>query len=55
MMVVAYIVGDLNKNSVKEIWHGERYKKLRNAMIAGRYRDIDICARCYVPFAKTTT
>ncbi|TLX80362.1 MAG: radical SAM protein [Thaumarchaeota archaeon] len=50
-----YILGDLKKNTVTEIWHGERYQKLRNAMTNGRYKDIDICARCYVPYAKTTT
>jgi MoaA/NifB/PqqE/SkfB family radical SAM enzyme len=50
-----YILGDVKKNTIKEIWHGEPYKKLRNAMMNGRYKDIDICARCYVPYAKTTT
>lgn len=50
-----YVLGDLKNNTVKEIWHNERYTKLRDAMTKGRYRDIDICARCYVPFAKTST
>lgn len=48
-----YILGDVNKSTVKEIWNGERYKKLRNAQITGRYRDIDICSKCYYPFAKS--
>lgn len=48
-----YILGDLEKNTVKDIWHGERYVKLRNAMTSGRYKDIDICSRCYIPLAKT--
>jgi MoaA/NifB/PqqE/SkfB family radical SAM enzyme len=50
-----YVLGDLKKNTVTEIWHGEPYQKLRNAMTNGRYKDIDICARCYMPYAKTTT
>lgn len=48
-----YILGDLKNSTVKQIWHGERYQKLRNAMTSGRYRDIDICRRCYFPLAKT--
>lgn len=49
-----YVVGDLKKNkSIKEIWHGEQYAKLRNSHMCGRYQDIDICKRCYIPYAKT--
>ena len=37
-----------NNQSIKEIWHGEPLKKLRDAQINGRYRDIDICKKCYI-------
>jgi MoaA/NifB/PqqE/SkfB family radical SAM enzyme len=50
-----YILGDARKNTIKEIWHGPQYQRLRNAMTNGRYKDIDICAKCYMPYAQTTT
>lgn len=44
-----YILGNAKKEKLKDIWHNERYKKLRNAHRAGKYYDIGICRRCYVP------
>ena len=49
-----YPVGDINKQSIKEIWHGEPLKKMREAQIKGLYRDIDICKKCYIPFSKSS-
>jgi len=50
-----YIIGDIKKNTVKEIWKGERFSKLREAHIGGRYMDIEICRQCYVPHAQKDT
>jgi|SRR3972149_11093306 len=47
-----YILGDIKKNTVKEIWHGEAFTKMREAHIGGHYNDISICARCYLPYAQ---
>jgi radical SAM protein with 4Fe4S-binding SPASM domain len=49
-----YGVGNINNQTIKEIWHGEPLKKLREAQINGRYRDIDICKKCYIPFSKAS-
>lgn len=48
-----YVLGNVTKNTVKEVWHGDIYKKLRDAQTSGNYKDIDICKRCYLPDAKT--
>jgi len=48
-----YVLGDATKDSIKNIWHGPIYQKLRNAQTSGNYRDIDICKKCYLPDAKT--
>ncbi|MEX0764802.1 MAG: radical SAM protein [Nitrosopumilaceae archaeon] len=50
-----YVVGDIKNQTIKEIWHGERYGRLREAQINGRYRDIDICRSCYMPFSQKDT
>lgn len=45
------VMGDTRKEKVKDIWHGERYRRLRETMINGRYYDNEICKRCYIPWA----
>lgn len=40
-----YIMGDLVKESFREIWHGERYREFRN-MVLQKRSDIDICRNC---------
>lgn len=47
-----YIVGDATKEKLKDIWRSEKYKKLREMHIAGRYYEMDICRKCYLPLAK---
>ena len=47
-----YVIGDANKNSITEIWQGEKATALRVAQKNGRYYDIDICKKCAMPFAK---
>lgn len=49
----AYVIGDANKQTITEIWHGEKLTKLRNAHITGHYRDIDMCKQCYIPHSKS--
>jgi radical SAM protein with 4Fe4S-binding SPASM domain len=39
-------VGNVFEKSVKEIWLGEEYQKLRNLHAAGRSNEIPACARC---------
>lgn len=46
-----YVLGDANKNTISEIWHGERAEAMRSAQKNGRYYDIDICKKCPMPFA----
>ena len=38
-------LGDLKKQSFKEIWHNKNYKKFRKDITNGR-KNIDICANC---------
>jgi len=40
-----YIMGDLNESSLREIWHGEKYKSFRNSVLKGRQK-IEICRNC---------
>jgi hypothetical protein len=45
-----YLMGDANEYELIDIWHGERYRRIRSAHEAGRYEDIPICRRCSVPW-----
>ena len=40
-----YTMGDLTKESIVDVWYGEKYKKIRAAIIDGR-KNIDICKTC---------
>lgn len=40
--------GDITKNSLVEIWHNEKYKKLREAMRSGHRSNYLFCKDCDV-------
>lgn len=41
-----YVVGDLNTQTLAEIWHGERLQEVRRAHAGGCGGDIPLCASC---------
>jgi hypothetical protein len=41
-----YVVGDLNANTLSQIWHGEQMTAVRAKHLAGRGQDILLCSRC---------
>lgn len=40
-----YRLGNLKEQSFREVWHNEKYKKFRSALLTSR-KNIDICANC---------
>ncbi|MDH4091600.1 MAG: SPASM domain-containing protein [Cyclobacteriaceae bacterium] len=40
-----FVLGDLNKNSFKEIWSGEKYNEFRASLLHSR-SEIEICKNC---------
>lgn len=40
-----YVMGDLNRNSLQQIWFGERYQQFRQKILNSRSA-IDICSNC---------
>jgi len=40
-----FVLGDLNKNSFREIWNGEAYNEFRSSLIRSR-SEIEICKNC---------
>lgn len=42
-----FTMGDLNKNSILDVWYGEKYKKMREKIISGR-KNIGKCSVCDV-------
>lgn len=46
-----YYLGDVNLESVYEIWHGEKITNVRKIHASGKFKDIEVCRRCYLPRA----
>lgn len=46
-----YILGDVKKESVYDIWHGERLNQARKLHEAGAFGEIAVCRKCYLPRA----
>jgi radical SAM protein with 4Fe4S-binding SPASM domain len=42
------ILGNLNNDSISQIWHGNKLKELREIHLSGRRRDIPLCDGCTV-------
>jgi radical SAM protein with 4Fe4S-binding SPASM domain len=47
------VIGDIKKQSVREIWTGEEITKLRNLHLEGRYSKISLCEDCSYGQAQT--
>jgi radical SAM protein with 4Fe4S-binding SPASM domain len=43
------VVGNWKKESLHNIWSGEKYKKIRNMHANGQYYDMKMCQKCYLP------
>ncbi len=41
-----YVIDDLKKHSINEIWNNSKYKKLRKLMLSGKSREIPLCKSC---------
>ena len=40
------VLGDLNNQTLKEVWNGSEYRKLRQLHAEGRFADTPYCAEC---------
>lgn len=45
-----YRTGNIHQTSLHDIWHGKAYQRMREAQLTGRYKEIGICNKCYVPY-----
>ncbi len=43
------VVGNWHQQSLHEIWHGERYAKIRRQHAQGNYYQLELCRKCYLP------
>lgn len=43
------IIGDMNKQSVYEIWHSEELNGIRSIHKRGDFKKLEVCRGCYVP------
>lgn len=44
-----FIIGDVNINSVYDVWHGDEMEKVRKLHGNGDYKVINVCRQCYLP------
>jgi MoaA/NifB/PqqE/SkfB family radical SAM enzyme len=47
-----YRTGDASNGTLYDIWHGKAYQRMRDAQLTGRYKEIGICRKCYVPYTE---
>ena len=47
-----YVVGDWRKESVKDIWEGNKLEQARQLHGKGEYYKIDMCRRCIKPYQE---
>lgn len=47
-----YLLGDAQKTSLYELWHGEKYNRVRELQAKGIFNDPPVCARCEVNVPK---
>lgn len=47
----SYLLGDIHVESVHDIWQGEKIKKIRKLHESGKFKDLDVCRKCYLPRA----
>jgi MoaA/NifB/PqqE/SkfB family radical SAM enzyme len=45
-----YVTGNARLTPLKEIWDGPAYRRLRELQRTGRYKEVGICRKCYVPY-----
>jgi radical SAM protein with 4Fe4S-binding SPASM domain len=43
------VLGNAKKEKLKDIWCNEKYKRFREMHTMGRYYEVPLCRRCYVP------
>ena len=46
-----YIVGDANMESIYSIWHGERLNHVRELHKSGKFCELEVCRKCFLPRA----
>lgn len=46
-----YLLGDANMESVHEIWHGEKMNHARTIHFSGKFKELEVCRKCYLPRA----
>lgn len=46
-----YILGDVNKESVYDIWHSDRLNQVRELHNKGQFKELEVCRKCYLPRA----
>lgn len=48
------VIGDMNENSIQEVWFGEKRKKILKLMIAGKHKSLELCQTCNAPYTVET-
>jgi len=46
------VMGNWRENSLKSIWNGDNYRKVRELHSSDKYYDISMCRRCYLPVSE---
>lgn len=47
-----YIVGNWKNEKLKDIWNSKAYTNIRKKHLEGKYMDINMCSKCYLPVSE---
>ncbi len=47
-LIGQYPIGNIQKDSLKNIWNGEKIQEMRRLHIEGRYKEIELCRNCTI-------
>ncbi len=48
------IIGDINKQTLLEVWHGDKRLELLKIMGEGRHNELKLCSTCSAPYTVNT-
>lgn len=43
----SYIVGDLSRSTVSEVWNGKKMQEIRKKHLMGNYQEVSLCQKCF--------
>ena len=47
------VVGNWHSEKLYDIWNGPKYREIRDLHSSGKYHEMELCRKCYLPAGST--